>query len=66
MSTDLRCYSIERAAELLGCSKRHVQNLCASKALPFVRLGRRVAVRHSDLAAYLERHCVGGSHDAQC
>jgi excisionase family DNA binding protein len=64
-SETIVCYSVIRVAELLGCSKRHVENLRATGKRPFVRLGsKRVAIRHSDLAAFLDRQRDGGTQDA--
>ena len=59
-SNDLRCYSDARAAEILGCSRRHILNLRARGVLPFVRFGRRTAIRHLDLLEYLQKNRKGG------
>lgn len=54
------CYTLERAAELLGCTRRHVVNLRKRGELRFVRLGRRVVIRHADLVDLLARNAQGG------
>ena len=56
----LKCYSDAAAAELLGCSRRHVTNLRARGELPFAKIGKRTVIRHKDLAALLDRNARGG------
>jgi len=47
--------NIREAAELLGCSWRHVQNLTNSRALPSVRLGKLVRYRVADIERALDK-----------
>jgi excisionase family DNA binding protein len=59
-SLAVRCYSDREAAELLSCSRRHVVNLRARGELKFVKIGKRIVIRHSDLLAFLEANQKGG------
>jgi excisionase family DNA binding protein len=53
----------ETAAELrLGSTK--TWQLCATGAIPTVRLGRRVRVRRQDLDDYIDAHLEGGDGGA--
>jgi excisionase family DNA binding protein len=57
----LICYDDARAAQLLGCSIRHIGNLRAAGHLPFLRLGvKKIVIRRVDLLAYLDRCKTGG------
>lgn len=52
--------TIGEVAELLRCSKAHVQNLLAGKVsgaavLPFMPLGRRKLIRRESLLLWMER-----------
>lgn len=51
MSTPPDPISTQDAADRLGCSRRHVQHLIATGALPAVRVGRVLAVRPGDVDA---------------
>lgn len=59
-SSDVRCYSDAAAAELLSCSRRHVVNLRARGELKFAKVGKRIVIRHRDLAAFLDANGKGG------
>lgn len=48
--------NVESIAERLGLSPRTVQKLLTARALPVVKLGRRVLVREEDLTAYVAAH----------
>lgn len=43
------------AAEFLAISVRHLDNLLANRALPKIKIGRKVVVRLVDLERYLDR-----------
>lgn len=52
--------TIKEAAELLRCSKAHVQNLLAGKVkgtppLPFIPLGRRKLIRRDSLVRWMQK-----------
>ena len=51
-------YSVAEAAQLLGISLRSMRHLLRTGRLGFVRLGRRVLIRHVDLEAMLRRGYV--------
>jgi excisionase family DNA binding protein len=46
----------KQVAEVLNCSEATVTRLRLSGALSFVRVGRLIRFRQSDLAQYFERH----------
>jgi excisionase family DNA binding protein len=48
-----RLLTIEEAAEQLGVTPRMIRRLTASRRLPFVKVGRLVRIRDTDIA-----HCV--------
>lgn len=56
----VRCYSDAQAAKLLSCSRRHIVNLRARGQLKFTQIGRRIVIRHQDLADFLDRRTKGG------
>lgn len=41
----------QHAATLLGCSRQHVVDLCASGKLPYVRIGTHRRIRRADIEA---------------
>jgi len=49
---------IDAAAEYLGTTPRHVRRLYSERRIPFVRVGKFVRFRASDLEAYLDAHAV--------
>ena len=51
-------YSVSEAARPLGISGRSVRYLLRTGRLGFVRLGRRVLIRHADLEVLLRRGYV--------
>lgn len=51
--------TIPEVAELLKVSAWTVRRLQRQRKIPFVKVGRSVRFRRSDLAAYLERRRVG-------
>jgi excisionase family DNA binding protein len=44
------------AAQLMRLSRATIDRLRASGQLPFVKLGKKVIFRRSDIDAFLERH----------
>lgn len=60
MKSDL--VSREEAAEFLGVRPQTLATWASSRryVLPFVKIGRRVLYRLSDLNAFIERNVVGG------
>lgn len=65
-AADLQCFSDSEAAKLLGVCRRTIVSLRQSGELKFLRIGRRVAIRQSHLAEFMERNQVnvGGIHYA--
>jgi excisionase family DNA binding protein len=55
---ELRFYSIDAVAELLGVSTKTVRRWIAAGDLPVHRLGRQLRISEADLAAFiaLRRH----------
>jgi excisionase family DNA binding protein len=51
-------YSVAEAAKLLSLSPRSLRYLLQTGRLGFVRLGRRVLIRHADLEALLRKAYV--------
>jgi len=56
---DTQVLTIKEAAEVLRCSKAHVQNLLAGKVkgappLAFIPLGRRKLIRRESLQRWME------------
>lgn len=47
--------SHEQAAEVLGCSPRHVRNLLDAGELPAVKIGRRRRVSAAGLVEYVRQ-----------
>jgi excisionase family DNA binding protein len=52
-------YDDDQAAQYLNTSKRHLERRRAERQLPFVRVGRKIRYKKSDLDAYIEAHRVG-------
>lgn len=51
--------NVEKAADYLGCSESHLNNMRSQGRGPrYLRLGKRVFYRASDLDAYVERAVV--------
>jgi excisionase family DNA binding protein len=63
MSQELKCYNISEVAQLLRVSTRTIWRLIAADQLRALRFGRRVCVRHDDLAGFQQLAC-GRSADA--
>jgi excisionase family DNA binding protein len=59
-------YSLAEAAELIGVSVRSLRYLLQQGRIGYVRMGRRVLVRHEDLQRLLKQHFCrpGASVDA--
>jgi excisionase family DNA binding protein len=54
-----RCLSLREAAEVLGLPVSAVRDLVGKRRLPVVRVSeRRLRVKESDLAAYIERRTI--------
>ena len=51
-------YSLKDAAQVSGISVRSLRYLMQTGRLGFVRLGRKILIRHSDLEALLKRGYV--------
>jgi excisionase family DNA binding protein len=49
-------YSVAEAATYLGRTPQSLQHLIADKALPVVRVGRRVHLHRKDLDAWIEKN----------
>jgi excisionase family DNA binding protein len=62
METNQLLVSREQAAEFLGVRPQTLAAWASSRryALPFVKVGRRVMYRLSDLDAFIERNVFGG------
>jgi excisionase family DNA binding protein len=45
--------SVPEAAEVLGCSQRMVRKLVHTRQIPFVRIGRLIRFRRSDIDGYI-------------
>ncbi len=56
--TSRLAHSVSEAAELLGLSVRSLRYLIKTGKLGYVRLGRRVLIRHEDLERLLRRAWV--------
>jgi excisionase family DNA binding protein len=52
-------YDDAGAAEYMATSARHIQRIRARREIAFVRFGRKIRFKKSDLDAYLERNRVG-------
>jgi excisionase family DNA binding protein len=50
--------TIEEAAERLGVTPRMIRRLTTSRRLPFVKVGRLVRFRESDIALYVDQCTV--------
>jgi excisionase family DNA binding protein len=46
------------AAEWLGCTERMIRSLIAQRQIPFVRVGRLVRIRPSDIEDYIAANYV--------
>lgn len=57
-------YDVPQAAERLGVTERWVRRAVAERRIPFVKIGRHVRLRESDLAAYIERQLVPAAGSA--
>ena len=52
-------YDDEAAAEYLGnTTKRHLERLRARREIPFIRVGRKIRYKKSDLDEYIENNRV--------
>jgi excisionase family DNA binding protein len=51
-------YSLQEASHLTDISVRSLRYLIRCGRLGYVRIGRRVLIRHSDIEALLRRHAV--------
>jgi excisionase family DNA binding protein len=58
MTSPRLAYSVLDVAELTGLSVRSVRYLVRQGKLGYVKLGRRVLIRHADLEALLRKHAV--------
>jgi excisionase family DNA binding protein len=59
--TSARPYTVDTAAEYLGCSTAHVRNLCAKGALRHFRIGRLIRI---PAAAMEELECASCGSEA--
>ena len=50
--------SIEEAAEVLGVTPRMIRRLTASRRLPFVKVGRLVRFRETDIGRFIDEWIV--------
>ena len=57
-SAGSRLLTIEKAAEVLGVTPRMVRRLTASRRLPFVKVGRLVRIRETDIARCVDEWTV--------
>ena len=48
-------FNKNQAAQYIGCSLRHLDNLLARRLIPCSRLGRRVIIRRASLNRSLEK-----------
>lgn len=48
----------EQAAEVLGVTPRYVRDMRARNVLPYVKVGKLVRFRRSDLVAFIEANLV--------
>lgn len=48
-------------AELWSCSTRHIERLKLENGLPFLKLGKSLRFRRSDIEAWLEAQQPGGT-----
>jgi excisionase family DNA binding protein len=59
--SEIKLYTMEQAANLLGVSKTVMYKLTGNGEIPFIKFGVRIRrIRHSDLVAFIERHTLGG------
>jgi excisionase family DNA binding protein len=49
-------YSVAEAAQLIGVSTRSLRYLLQEGRISFIRLGRRVLIKHEDLERLLKQH----------
>lgn len=54
--SDMQLMDGKQVAKLLNCSEATISRLRSSGQLSFVRIGRQVRFRDSDLTDYLARH----------
>ena len=58
-------YTTDVAASYLGLSKRYLEKLRLTGNGPiFIKIGRSVRYRQSDLNAFLERHAIGSTSES--
>ena len=50
--------TIEQAADVLGVSPRMIRRLTGNRKLPFVKVGRLVRIRDTDIARCVEKWTV--------
>ena len=53
-----KLYSVKDLQELLGISRGHAYALLSDGEIRYLRVGKCLRVRETDLAAYLERNLV--------
>ena len=53
--------STRELAELWSCSTRHIERLKLENGLPFLKLGKSLRFRRSDIEAWLEAQQPGGT-----
>lgn len=53
--------STRELAELWSCSVRHIERLKLENALPYLKLGKSVRFRLSDIEAWLDAQQPGGT-----
>lgn len=53
-----RLLTVEEAGQTLGTGPRFPRRLIAERRIPFVRVGRHVRIRESDLKAYIDEGAV--------
>lgn len=58
-----RLLTIEQAADRLGVTSRMIRRLTASRRLPFVKVGRLVRIRDTDLARSVDEWTVPAVRD---
>ncbi len=53
-----KLYSVKDVQEILGISRGHAYALLNAGEIPYVRVGKCLRVRETNLEAYLERNLV--------
>jgi excisionase family DNA binding protein len=57
---EVKLYTMEEAAKLLGVSKSMMYKLTERGEVPFLRFSTRLRrIRHTDLLAFIEKHMLG-------